>query len=487
MRDEARLRLRSRSPVEGLERRRLGPLEVFAQSVSGAAPSAAMAATPAIVAVSAGHGTVWSFAIATVLALLVAGCIARFTRRMAASGGLYSLTAKGLTPAAAYASALASLLGYGLLAAGALVGATLYLQALLDLWGAGGGRLGAAVVMAAVGLGTGVLVLRGARLSARVVLLAESISITLMLVVFSLLLAGGPASGTAGGGEPVEATAMPPPGFGGIVAGVLPALAAFIGFEIATSLGTEVRKPFRSVPRAVGLTAAVAGVLYVFAAQVQVFGFSATPGGLAGQAEPVVALAAAKGWGWLPVLLDLGLVMSFVACGLATATALARVLFSLSRDGVAPQAFGRTHRRFRTPHLAVLASVPVTTGVPVVLLAVGVPLPTVLVTVLTLAACGFLLAYLLVCAAAPVFLHRIGELTWPAVAVSAVIVPILLVVLVAFVVTRPLSGLLLAGLAVLGAAGYLVVRLKRPAALAGIGVYDETTTADVLIPDRGAA
>ena len=482
MRDEARLRLRSRSPVEGLERRRLGPLEVFAQSVSGAAPSAAMAATPAIVAVSAGHGTVWSFAIATALALLVAGCIARFTRRMAASGGLYSLTAKGLTPAAAYASALASLLGYGLLAAGALVGATLYLQALLDhLWGAGGGRLGAAVVMAVIGLGTGVLVLRGARLSARVVLLAESISITLMLIVFSLLLAGGPAGVAA----PAEATAMPPPGFGGIVAGVLPALAAFIGFEIATSLGTEVRKPFRSVPRAVGLTAAVAGVLYVFAAQVQVFGFSATPGGLAGQAEPVVALAAAKGWGWLPVLLDLGLVMSFVACGLATATALARVLFSLSRDGVAPQAFGRTHRRFRTPHLAVLASVPVTTGVPVLLLAAGVPLPTVLVTVLTLAACGFLLAYLLVCAAAPVFLHRIGELTWPAVAVSAVIVPILLVVLVAFVVTRPLSGLLLAGLAVLGAAGYLVVRLRRPAALAGIGVYDETTTADVLFPHRG--
>ncbi|GJF06323.1 hypothetical protein PSD17_52710, partial [Pseudonocardia sp. D17] len=47
-------RLRQRSPVHGLRRRGLGPLEVLAQSVSGAAPSAAMAATPAIVAVSAG-------------------------------------------------------------------------------------------------------------------------------------------------------------------------------------------------------------------------------------------------------------------------------------------------------------------------------------------------------------------------------------------------------------------------------------------------
>ena len=56
-----------------------------------------------------------------------------------------------------------------------------------------------------------------------------------------------------------------------------------------------------------------------------------------------------------------------------------------------------------------------------------------------------------------------------------------------FVVTRPLSGLLLGGLAVLGAAGYLVLRRARPDALAGIGVYDETTTGDVLFPHRGAA
>ncbi|MFR9803962.1 APC family permease [Pseudonocardia sp. RS010] len=483
MRDDARVRLRSRSPVEGLERRRLRPLEVFAQSVSGAAPSAAMAATPAIVAVSAGRGTVWSFVIATALALLIAGCIARFTRRMAASGGLYSLTAKGLTPAAAYASALASSVGYGLLAAAALVGATVYLDALIgELTGSTPGGVGAVVMMAVIGLGTGVLVLRGARLSARVVLLVESISITSMLVVFSLLLAGGPADGT-----PTGATGMSPPGLGGVVAGVLPALAAFIGFEIATALGSEVRRPFRSVPRAVGLTAAVAGVLYVFAAQVQVFGFSATPGGLAGRSEPVVTLAAANGRGWLPVLLDVGLAMSFFACCLAASTALARVLFSLARDGVAPRAMGRTHRRFRTPHVAIAASVPVTTGLPVALFAAGVPLTSVLVAMLTLAACGFLLAYLLVCAAAPVFLYRIGELTWPAVAASAVIVPILLVVLVAFVVTRPLSGVLLAGLAVLGAACYLVLRLRRPAALADIGVYDETTAGDVLFPNRGAA
>ena len=469
MSEDARPRLRRRSPVHGLARRRLGPLEVLAQSVSGAAPSAAMAAVPAIVAASAGGGTVWSFVIATVLALMVAACIARFTRRMAASGGLYSLTAKGLTPAAAYASALGLVVGYGLLAAGTLAGATLYVEALVGALGSGG----RAAVVVGVGALVGVLVLRGARLSARVVLLVESVSIGLMLVVFSLLLATAPSAGTA------EA----PTTAGGVVTGVLPALTAFIGFEIATSLGAETRRPFRSVPRAVGLTAAVAGVLYVFAAHVQVVGFSATPGGLAGQSEPVVVLATRGGWGWIPVALDAGLAMSFVAGCLAAVTALVRVLFSLARDDVAPATLGRTHRRYRTPHVAVLVAAPVVTVVPAVALAAGASPLGVLTVMVTLAACGFLLAYLLVCAAAPVFLHRIGELTWPAVVTSAVLVPILVAVLVAFVVATPWSAPVLGALLLAGVAGYVTLRVRRPAALAAIGVYDETTADDVL-PDR---
>jgi len=225
----------------------------------------------------------------------------------------------------------------------------------------------------------------------------------------------------------------------------------------------------------------------VFAAHVQVVGFSATPGGLAGQSEPVVALAAGGGWSWIPVALDLGLAMSFLACGLAATTALVRVLFSLARDRVAPAVLGRTHPVHRTPHVAVAVAVPVVTAVPVALLVAEVPSATVLLVVLTLATCGFLLAYLLVCAAAPVFLRRIGELTWSAVVVSAVLVPILLTVLVVFVAGSPWSAPVLLALLIAGAAGYVVLRVRRPAALAAIGVYDETTADDVLTDRPGAA
>lgn len=472
MRDGALARLRHRSPVHGLDRRHLGPLEVLAQSVSSAAPAAAMAASPAIAATTAGSGTIWSFVAATLVALLIGSCIGRFTRRMAVAGSLYSLTAQGLGPVAAFTSGAALLVGYGVLVMGALTGAASYVDALL-------GRVGLSVpgvpVIAALVLGvllTGGVLAR-VRLSARVVLLVEAVSISLMVVVFIVLLSVTPA-------VPAAVPAAPSPALGGIAAGVLPALSAFVGFEAATALGVEARRPFRTIPRVVMWTAGVAGVLYLFATFTQMTGFAGT--GLGGVDEPVPALAIALGQPWLATVLDLGIAMSFAACALATLNALVRVVFSMARDGIAPAALGATHPRRHVPHIAIAVVLPVVVLVPVGLLAAGIPVPRVLADLLTISTVGYLVAYLLVCLAAPFFLRRIGELTPAPVVITAVLVPVLLVVLVAYVVSAR-GGLIPAVVGVLVLAGVTWLawlRWKRPERLAAIGVYDETVTADVL-------
>jgi amino acid transporter len=469
--------LRHRSPVHGLDRRHLGPPEVLAQSVSSAAPAAAMAAAPAIAATTAGSGTIWSFVIATVVSLLVGSCIGRFTRRMAVAGSLYSLTAKGLGPAAAFTSGMALLVGYGVLVMGALVGSATYVDALLGRLGVEAS--GTVLVAAAIVLGALVTggVLARVRLSARVVLAAEAVSIMLMIVVFVVLLGVTPQ---------VPAAVTGGSGVGGIAAGVLPALSAFIGFEAATALGVEARRPFRTIPRVVQWTAGVAGVLYLFATFTQMTGFART--GLATVDEPVPALALALGQPWLALLLDLGIALSFAACALATLNALVRVVFSMARDGIAPAALGATHPRRQIPHVAIAVVVPVVVVVPVALLASGLPAAQVLADLLTLATVGYLVAYLLVCLAAPFFLRRIGELTPVPVVVTAVLVPVLLVVLVAFVVSAwgGVVPLAIGALIVVGLAWLLWLRRRRSAQLAAIGVYDETVTADVLGGHEGS-
>src|SRR5690606_19349728 len=309
----------------------------------------------------------------------------------------------------------------------------------------------------------GGFVLRGGRGSARSGLAIEAVSITVMLVIFGVLLAG-PST------PPPAPAETPSWSLVGVAAGVLPALGAFIGFEAATTLGVEARRPFASVPRAVLGTAGLVGLLSLLAAHTQVVGFA---GALGGQPEPVVTLAAAHGTPWLAVLLDLGITTSFVACTLATANALVRVLFSMARDRIVPRRIGATHPRYRTPHVAIAVAVPVGAAVPAALFAAGLPGLTVLRGLLSVATAGYLVAYLLVALAAPLFLRRIGELTPGPVVVAAVAVPVLAVVCGAFVVSAAGGPVpvVLAALVLAALAWYAALRIARPDELAGIGVY----------------
>lgn len=471
--------LRSRSPVAGLRRRSLRPPGVFAQSVATTAPAGAMASTPLLVIAAAGNGALWSFAIAAVLVGLVAACITVFARRMAAAGGLYSFTAQGLGPGGAYACAVAMVVGYGMLVAVTFAGASWYGGALVARLAGGGDAVaaGAGVALVVVlAITVAVCAVRGVRLAGRVMLVIEAVSIGLILVVLVALALttapGTPPAPTGGGTGPGGL------GLGGIAVGVLPALAAFIGFDSAASLGVEARRPFASIPRAITATAAVAAVLYLVATLVQL----ATPGGAGRATSPTSGVPATAGdLSWASVGMDVGIVASFGACALAALNTLVRVLFSLAREGVAPAALGRTHRRHLTPAVAVWVTVPVPAAVVVVGTAAGVAPATVFGGLVSVATLGFLAAYLLVCLAAPRFLARIGELTGGVVVVS-VLASAALVATVVVVVLHASTGLLitLAGLLVLGSGGWVVLRRRRGPALQGMGVYDETTTADVL-------
>ncbi|MFJ5304324.1 APC family permease [Streptomyces sp. NPDC088350] len=468
-------RLSTRSPVHGLERRGLDPLQVLAQSVAGAAPAAAMAATPAIVAATAAGSTVWSFAVATALALLIGSCIGQFTRRMAAAGSLYSLTAQGLGPVGAFVCGGGLLIGYGVLTMAGFTGAAGYLTALLARAGLGAPGVVSVGVMLVLAAVVAVLMIRGIRPAARVMLLFEAVSIVLMLVIFGALLI------RHGIPHHLHRLGLPPPDLGTTAAGVLPALGAFIGFEAAAAVGVEARHPYRTVPWAVRSTAAVAGLLYLLAAYSQQVGLADLPGGLSGQREPVGALADAQHLPWLSALLEAGVALSFFAAALAGSTALVRVLFSMGREGIAPRRLGAAHARYRTPHVAIAVAVPLTVAVPVALRLAGLGTDRVLMLLLNTATFGYLVAYLLVCVAAPVFLHRIGELTaWP-VAVTVICAPALLTVLGAFLAAQSAHALWAIGAAlVLGALWFAVLRRRRPRELAAVGIYDETRAADLL-------
>ena len=469
------------SPVAGLARRSVGGLDVLAQSVAAVAPSAAATTIPLLVASVAGGSTVWAIAAAMALALLVATTINQFTKRMAATGSLYTFVSRGLGPAASIITGVAMLVGYGFIAMFALGGSGYYVAILV-------GRflpevdapvvigLGVVVAMAAA---CALVLARGIRVSTRVALLVELVSVVIIVALIAALLwLRVPQIDWSA----FRIDGIAPADF---AVGAALALTAFVGFESASTLGVEARRPFANVPRAIIWTVIVSGVLYLLASYSQLAGFAVLGREVAASASPVNDLASAFGVGWLGMLLDVSIAASFLACAIASITALARVLFSMGREGLLPGSFGRTHRRFRTPFVAVVVSVPIIAAVLIVTILLTGGVWEAMEVLIVGAAGGYIVAYALACVAAPVFLWRIGELTVGVVLRAGVAAAALSVMLVVYLVAESTSarapGVIVFLVAMVIGVSILAVRaVRRPWLRHTLGVYDVPIGTDVL-------
>ncbi|MDJ0491400.1 APC family permease [Rhodococcus qingshengii] len=466
--------LRSSSPVAGLGRARLTFVQVLAQSISAVAPSAVMVTVPALVVSHAGHATIAVFAAAALLMSLVGYCVGQFAHRMVAVSGLYGYVVKGLGPVPGFGSGWSLTIGYAAAAMASILGSASYSTALLGRLGLPSGEVTIAVMAGLIGVVALGLMIRGVRFSTRITLAVEVVAIVLattVLVVVLVQALGGPPTGP----EP-PSNESSQVGFA-----LLLAITSFVGFESAGTVAREARNPLTAVPRAIKWTPLAVGCLYIGAAAAQLpapIEQSDTLGIVLSLQDPSGASVI------LSVLMEIGITASWFACVLGSTTALSRTLFAMGREGVAPEALGRTHARFHTPHVALLVAMPVIVAVPVVYQFRTESTRDVLIGLLTLSAHGYVIAYILVCVATPLFLRRIGEST-PMPAIIAVAAASLLTALVVWaalsrayiagVVTVIYLGLMIIGF------GVLVVRTRfGSGVLDRVGVYDETIADDLL-------
>lgn len=476
----------ARSPLEGLDRRSVGFGDVLAQSVAAVAPSAAATTVILLVAGVAGSATVPAVVVAAFIALIVARTVNQFARRMVTSGSLYTYAARGLGPAAGLATGAAILVGYAFIAIFALLGGAHYLSIVLEpFWPGADGPAAAAGLLVVEAVILSVVLVRGIRFSTRFAFVVELASVIIIVVLLIVLLV---RIGPLDLGALVPAHVSP----SALAAGAVLALTAFVGFESAATLGVEGRAPLRNIPRAIVCTVIVAGGLYVLAAYTQVAGFRALGLDIAAFPSPVNILATTiglDGWG---VLVEVGIAASFLACAIASTTALTRVLFAMGRDGVAPAWLGRVHSRHRTPIAAVAVAVPTVALIPLVFVAAGGGLWAAMETAIVVSAVGYIAAYAVVCVAAPVFLRRIGELTVGATVMALASAVALVGGLVTYLVVEGSAGNpgVLMSLAIAVVVGCATAwRLRRRArSLNGIGSYDEPVASEVLggvARDRG--
>lgn len=341
-----------------------------------------------------GGGILLALPLAALLALFNGLSSAQLAAAHPVSGGTYEYGHRFLGPALGFSAGWMFLLAKSASAATAALGLAGYLL-LATLGGAAGGgsdptaagtdptaaettaRIavgGAAVVLLTV------LVAGGIRRSSR----ANIAIVGVTLAVFGVFLAvglpgalagllngdgglgealggGGATLGGGGAGDARGAAgargALLPAGPGGLLHATALLFVAYTGYGRIATLGEEVKRPRRTIPRAIWITLGVVAALYVGVALVALHALG--PEGFARAtaetAAPLQLAAEALGTPGLPLLVGVAAVTAMLGVLLNLILGLSRVALAMGRRRDLPGSLSRVHASTGSPRAAVAA------------------------------------------------------------------------------------------------------------------------------------
>jgi amino acid transporter len=339
--------------------------DAIAISVSVLAPGMAMLLNVSGVAAVAGGSTPLAFLLGGVACLALAFVVIGFTRRMATAGYAYTYASRSLGREAGFMAGW--LYFFGMICFVPMtMSAVGYLAA--DLLGLNP-KLWILFFFVGMALFLVLSVIR-IRVTTRVQLVVGIVTVVIILIVDAVTTAKGGSHGQALSAFSFRHTNEG--GFTGVFYGIIFGVTSYIGFETAADFGEETANPRRYIPIAVLAATLFAVVFYLWTTYSITIGYGVKNGVKMG-ADPTALKTTATTFvgSWLGTLVEIGgLLAAFIVC-VACATAGARTLFAMGREGVLPAAFGRTSERFRTPVNATIAVAVVATAMA---LLIGYPL-----------------------------------------------------------------------------------------------------------------
>lgn len=412
----------------GLHTGVLGPLETLAQSVSAMAPSTSASLTIPLVFALAGNATWFVYLLATGATLLVGFCVSRFARLSASPGSLYSYAADTLPPVFGVIAAWGLFLAYiatgASVAGGALYYAGVFYRQFAHAAATAPQSPPALPILAVVCAAAGVVAYRDVKLSAELMLWIEAVSLSFVFIVLAVLVF------RFGLQFDLDQFRLKGASVSALGPALVLAMFSFVGFESATALGNEVRRPLRTIPRAVLQCAILAGVFFMLCSYSEVLGFRGESSSLSDSTSPLHLLANKAGVSALGVAIDLGAAVSMVACVLACITAAARVLLRMAHANLLPSVFERTNRGHGTPSVAIAVSAGLIFLSTAVLALRNAPGSAMYDWMGSLSVFGFLTAYALVAAALPFARRALGQHSLRVTFVSVLTVLVMLLIVI---------------------------------------------------------
>ncbi|MEV6315652.1 amino acid permease [Streptomyces sp. NPDC051776] len=330
--------------------------------------------TGAVAKEQAGPATALAFVVSGIVCALAALCYAEFASTVPVAGSAYTFSYASIGELPAWVIGWDLVLEFALGTAVVAVGWSGYVRSLMDNagWHLPDEWAGPTV---AEGFGfdllafllvlvlTGILVL-GTKLSARFTAVVVAIKVTVVLIV---IIAGAflidssnydpfiPEATGSVKGSGLDAPLIQlmfgyePTTFGaqGIFTAAAVVFFAFIGFDVVATTAEETRNPQRDMPRGIIGSLAICTVLYV-AVSIVVTGMQKYTE-LSVDA-PLADAFKANDKPWFAGAISFGAAIGLTTVCMILLLGQTRVFFAMSRDGLLPRFFSKTHPQFATPY-----------------------------------------------------------------------------------------------------------------------------------------
>jgi amino acid transporter len=439
--------------------------ETIGQSIANIAPTLTPALNISVVAGIAGVGSWLSYLIATVGCVFVGGCIATLARRHPEAGSYFVYIGRNFGPVTGALAGWLMILAYLACGIAVVSGFPLFLTAFFGAFGMTLAMPWLVVCsLAFIGL-VCYASYRDIKLSSRVGLVLEVISISIIILITAFVVA---KKGTVI--DPVQLNIGKLP-----VAGIMSAMAfavfSFVGFESSATLAKESNNPHRNIPLAVMGSAAAAGLFFTIIAYFMVLGMNDKADVIGNSGSPFADMTNAAHLPWAAGVVYFAAMISAFACCLACMNAGSRMLYSMGRYQFLHSSMGLVHSTHKTPYAAVLASAAV---VCVGFLALA---PQGFLNEFnetgTICTYGFVVVYLGVALTASLDIYRAGLLKPWHIACTVIGAALMLFVIYSSVFPWPaapdqyLPEIFIAYI-VIGLVWFLILKQKSPAVLASI-------------------
>ena len=295
---------------------------------------------PSKIYVLTGVWSVLAYVICAVLVTLITFCFAEVGSRFAETGGPYLYARVAFGPF--FGFQVGWLLWLARVTASAAL-CNLLLGYLSFFWPAAGHGWTRAIVITVVFAALTTVNLIGVRETAIVSNLFTIAKLTplLLFVVLGLFFL-----------TPQAFTAPTTPSINSFSKAVLLLVFAFSGFEMAMVPAGETRNPQRQVAFALLISTGVVTLLYV---AVQIVCIGTIPS-LANSERPLVDASTGFLGAAGASIISIGALISMTGTLNSGMLVGPRILFAMAEQGQLPQVLATTHRRFRTPHIAILTS-----------------------------------------------------------------------------------------------------------------------------------